>query len=91
MKDFLRKIWNAIVSLIYKVPYDKLLHFIMGLLFTAIFAVLFPKAAKWCILVAIVIGVLKELFDFWTTKQWDWKDFLATVIGGLTIWIFTFL
>lgn len=32
MKEFIRKIWDAIVSFISKVPYDKLLHFVAGLI-----------------------------------------------------------
>ena len=89
MKQFLRKIWDALVRLISKVPYDKYLHFIMGLLLTAAAYIFFGWKA--CIIPAVVAGLLKEAFDKWTTGQWDWWDFVATVCGGLIIQLFVVL
>lgn len=39
----MRKIWDKIVALISKVPYDKLLHFIAGVLIAAFFAIVWPS------------------------------------------------
>ena len=91
MKDFIRKIWDAIVSLINKVPKDKLLHFIAGVLIAAFFAIILPTWAEWCIVPVIFLAFIKEFFDLWTTNKWEWWDFGATVIGGLVIFIFTLL
>lgn len=91
MKAFIRKIWDAIVSLINKVPKDKLLHFIAGLLIGAFFALVLPTWAEWCFVPVLFTGVIKEFFDLWTTGEWDWWDFVATLSGGLIIWIFTLL
>lgn len=87
MKKFIRKIWDAIVTFISKVSYDKLLHFIAGLIIAALCAMVF-KWGLWCIIPAIVFGLLKELFDWWTTRVMDWKDFIATACGGLVIFLF---
>lgn len=43
----MRKIWDWIVALISKVPYDKLLHFIAGLLAVAIFVGIAKEAFDW--------------------------------------------
>lgn len=44
MKKFIRKIWDAFVTLVNKVPKDKLLHFVMGLLIAAFCALVL----NWC-------------------------------------------
>ena len=89
MKNFIRKIWDAIVSFIEKVPYDKLMHFVAGLIIAAFFNISLGMAV--CIVPAIFAGFIKEFFDLWTTNEWDWKDFLATCIGGLVPQIFVLL
>ena len=88
MKNFIRKIWDAIVSLISKVPYDKLLHFIVGLIVAAFFVIALKWAGWEALLVAVAVGALKELFDWLTTEKVEWWDAVATVIGGLVILIF---
>lgn len=91
MKNFIRKIWDAIVSLISKVPYDKLLHFIVGLIVAAFFVIALKWAGWEALLVAVAVGALKELFDWLTTEKVEWWDAVATVIGGLVILIFWLL
>ena len=90
MKKFIRKIWDAFVTLVNKVPKEKLLHFVMGLLIAA-FCALVLNWGPWCILPAIAFGALKELFDWWTTKVVEWWDFGATSIGGLIILFFVLI
>lgn len=85
----MRKIWDKIVALISKVPYDKLLHFIAGLVIAAFFCI--TLGMKVCIVPAIAAGFIKEFFDNWTSDQVDWWDFVATVAGGLVIQIFAIL
>ena len=85
----MRKIWDKIVALISKVPYDKLLHFIAGLVIAAFFCI--TLGMKVCIVPALAAGFIKEFFDKWTSDQVDWWDFVATVAGGLVIQIFAIL
>ena len=91
MKEFIRKIWDAIVSLISKGPYDKLLHFIVGLIVAAFFVIALKWAGWEALLVAVAVAALKELFDWLTTEKVEWWDGISTVIGGLVILIFWLL
>ncbi len=85
----MRKIWNWIVALISKVPYDKWLHFIAGLIIAAFFVIVLKMTV--CIVPVIFAGFIKEFFDKWTTQEWDWWDFVATCAGGLIIQLFVIL
>lgn len=89
----MRKLWDKIVRLLYKVGEDKWFHFIAGVLAAAAAAFAFnvwyaPLAA------AAGIGLLKEVFDLCTTKVVDWKDWVATTAGGAVItllWLLTLI
>ena len=85
----MRKIWDKLVALIYKVPFDKWLHFMAGLIIAAFFCI--TLGMKVCIVPVLFAGFAKEFFDGWTTNQSDWKDFLATLIGGMVIQLFVIL
>ena len=89
MKNFFRKIWDAIVRFISSVPYDKLLHFIAGLIIAAFFAI--ALGMKFCFWPIIFVAFGKEFFDKWTTGEWDWWDFAATCFGGLVPQLFVLL
>lgn len=89
MKSFIRKIWDAIVKFISSVSYDKLLHFIAGLVISSFFCI--ALGMKACIVPAIFAGFIKEFFDLWTTDKWDWWDFAATCFGGLVPQLFVLL
>ncbi len=93
MKEFLRKIWDAIVRFIEKVPYDKLLHFCFGLIIAAVFglAIKNPVVNQICIIPVILCALAKEAFDMWTTGKWDWWDVGATCIGGALIELFVLI
>ncbi len=62
---------------------DKKLHLLAGLALS-ILAGLFVSP-KWGLIVATVIGALKEIvWDWWWKKGTpEWWDFWATVVGGL--------
>lgn len=89
----MRKLWDEIVRLLYKVGEDKWFHFIAGVLAAAAAAFAFnvwyaPLAA------AAGTGLLKEVFDLCTTKVVDWKDWVATTAGGVVItllWLLTLI
>lgn len=89
MKSFIRKIWDALVKLIYKVPFDKWLHFMAGLIIAAFFNI--TLGVEGCFWAALFAGALKEMFDIFTTGTAEWKDLLATVLGGGVIQLFVLL
>jgi hypothetical protein len=79
---------NAVLAKLYpsilagKVPVDKFMHFICGLVIAAL---LTPFIGAYSILVVAVIAALKEIYDALhpdkhTADIWDW---VATVLGGV--------
>ena len=63
---------------------DKLYHFIAGMFifWVASYFMACP------IIPVIVIGALKEIYDKVIKHSYaDWLDFVATVMGGLIIWV----
>ena len=78
-----RKILNVLGT----IKADKLLHFIAGMLITALVAVVFTHFAPLAVAVAVVAGFAKEAYDEWSYGGWDWDDLLATVAGGVVMQI----
>jgi hypothetical protein len=76
---------NAFLAKLYipcKVPADKQMHFIGGLVIAAL---LTPFIGAYSIVVVAVIAALKEIYDArhpdkHTADFWDW---VATVLGGV--------
>lgn len=76
---------NALLAKLYipcKVPADKQMHFIGGLVIAAL---LTPFIGAYSIVVVAIIALLKEVYDYLhkdihTPDFWDW---VATVLGGL--------
>ena len=76
---------NAFLAKLYipcKVPADKQMHFIGGLVIAAL---LTPFIGAYSIVVVAIVALLKEIYDYLhkdihTPDFWDW---VATVIGGL--------
>jgi len=63
---------------------DKLLHFIAGMVIflMANYFITYP------IIPVIIIAVLKEVYDLKVKKsRMDFWDFIATVAGGLLMWV----
>jgi len=84
------KLWNWLVSLIEGVGRDKLYHFIAGMAIAAFFCITLGMQA-WCIVPAIFAGFIKEFIDQWRGGTFNWKDLLATVLGGLLISLFAII
>lgn len=84
MEKLLAKL-NAVLSkfcVTCKVPCDKQMHFIGGLV---IAAVLTPFIGAYSIIIVAIIALLKEVYDYMhpeshTADFWDW---VATVLGGV--------
>jgi hypothetical protein len=77
---FLAKLYPSILA--GKVPVDKFMHFICGLVIAAL---LTPFIGAYSIVVVAIIALLKEIYDYLhkdihTPDFWDW---VATVLGGL--------
>lgn len=79
---------NALLAKLYpsilagKVPVDKFMHFISGLVIAAL---LTPFIGAYSIVVVAIIALLKEIYDYLhpeshTADIWDW---VATTLGGL--------
>ena len=86
----MRKLWDKFVTLLYKVGQDKWFHFFAGLIVAA--ALVIWTGWSWSALIAAAaIGIAKEVFDIITTKVYDWKDFVATLCGGVLIWLIALL
>lgn len=83
----LKKILNSLGT----IPSDKILHFIAGLMIVAVTAIIFPCAANYAVVSAIIAGFFKEAIDEFDYGGWDWWDILATAIGGfvmqIIIWV----
>jgi hypothetical protein len=76
---------NAFLAKLYipcKVPADKQMHFIGGLVIAAL---LTPFIGAYSILVVAVIAALKEIYDARHPDKHtaDFMDWVATVLGGV--------
>lgn len=89
IKALIRKAWDAVVTAILRIPRDKELHFVAGLLVGSFVCIVFhcPVPLAW----AAVVGILKETFDVLTTETIEPWDIGATLIGGLVIQTFAIL
>ena len=84
MEALIAKI-NAFLAKLYipcKVPADKQMHFLCGLVIAAL---LTPFIGAYSVVVVAIIALLKEIYDYLhkdihTPDFWDW---VATVLGGL--------
>lgn len=85
------KILKKVIDFLGTIPSDKMLHFIAGLMIVAVTAIVFPCAANYAVVSAIIAGFFKEAIDEFDYGGWSWRDILATVIGGVVmqiiIWI----
>ena len=64
-----------------KIPYDKWLHFGAGLLVAILAGLAFNPVLGLSL--AILAGILKEIRDWFVYRGPDWRDALATWLGGL--------
>jgi hypothetical protein len=84
---------NAFLSqfcIVCKVPCDKQMHFICGLVIAAL---LTPFIGAYSILVVAVIAALKEIYDARHPDKHtaDFMDWVATVLGGVVGFVITSL
>ena len=60
---------------------DKILHFIMGWLIVLSIIPIYGIFAGIIALVVAAVG--KEIYDQWKYKGFDYRDLIATLLGGL--------
>jgi hypothetical protein len=74
---------------------DKAMHFgvgfIIGFIISIISAIFYiftqPTLGFVCLLASLVVGIVKECFDYFYQKEkFDWFDILATTLGGGIFW-----
>lgn len=69
------------------IPHDKANHFVYGAV-TCALVVLTTKQPTAGILAAVVLGVVKEVYDLATkTGTPDWRDAVWTAAGGACVWL----
>lgn len=86
----MRKIWDKIVAWILSIPADKRLHFVCGIIIASFFAIALDM--KFCAWPLIFFAAAKEMWDIWGSgQQFDWKDFVATLLGAFIPQIFVLL
>ena len=77
---FLAKLYPSILA--GKVPVDKFMHFIGGLVIAAL---LTPFIGAYSIVVVAIIALLKEIYDYLHPESHtaDFMDWVATLLGGV--------
>lgn len=73
-------------TLINTLPLDKIVHFLIGAL---IAAMLIPFGFKLAIAAVFVAAFGKEFLDYAMGKEFDYMDFIWTVVGGLLFVIYS--
>ena len=67
-------------EIINKIPKDKLLHFIMGVL---VYQSLVLFVGMYALIAVIAVGIGKEVYDHYYGGTVDGYDAVATIVGGL--------
>lgn len=67
---------DKLISVMAKIPHDKLLHSFYGTLLYVLVSIYSPLLAIW---VTILIGLIKEVYDEYRYGGFDILDILATI------------
>lgn len=85
----MRKIFDKLFAALGKIGKDKYQHFSLGAVIAVVALCLsagLPFPAANFISIVAVLGV--ELFkEFVLDAKADWKDIVATLLGGLCVWV----
>jgi VanZ family protein len=64
-----------------KIPTDKILHFIAGVIIYLLFCFISPFIG---IMIVVLVAVLKEVHDYFVPNHTpDYNDAVVTIVGGL--------
>lgn len=89
MKNFifkLRAIWGTFVNRVAAIAVDKYLHFIAGGV-VAFIPCMWKSTIHLAMVIAMLAGLFKEILDAVCGGRFDWKDALATALGGIVVQI----
>jgi hypothetical protein len=68
-----------------KAKFDKVLHFLAGIIIMLVVAIFFPL---WVAFLSVCVAALaKEARDHVVYRGGDWRDLVVTVAGGLLVWV----
>ena len=85
----MRRIFDKIFAALGKIGKDKYQHFSLGAIIAAVVLCLsagLPFPAANFVSIVVVLGV--ELFkEFVLDGRADWRDIVATLLGGLCVWV----
>ena len=73
---------NIVTKIVDKVGTDKVMH-AESCAFIAAVVTAYTHNALIGAIAAIVVGVLKELYDKSTGEEFDWKDLAADAVGAV--------
>lgn len=83
-------IMKKIIDFLGSIQADKLLHLIAGMLIAGVVGII-PCFANYALIVAVVAGVAKEVYDEFSYGGWDSADLLYTAIGGVVMQLFVWI
>ena len=76
---------RRIIKLIYRIPHDKLLHYVVGLL---LFALCGQFVSVWIAFVIVfALSVIKEVYDRFFGGSVEVWDVVAAMTGALSIYL----
>lgn len=78
---------KKIIDFLGSIKADKLLHFIAGMIIAGVVGII-PCFANYALIVAVIAGVAKEVYDEFSYGGWDSLDLLYTAIGGAVMQLF---
>lgn len=96
MKDFFKKIWEAIkaffasvyegaVKWLKELPSARYVYFIIGLYLTAAIAIVFHGAIEWPFIPVVVFFFIIGFIRTFCDKPVFWWNYLAACIGAIAI------
>ncbi|MBR5414162.1 MAG: hypothetical protein IK114_14220 [Fibrobacter sp.] len=102
MKDFFKKIWDAIknfvsslwkkvVDLLLRIPVSKYVYFILGMIACAFLVIVFPGAIAWPIFPLAMLAAIICFIRVFTNKEPKWWNALAFVLGAFVIQLFAWI
>ena len=98
MKEFFKKIWEAIknawnkfTTWLLNIKQDRYIFALIAMALAAFFAIVTPKVAEWPIAPVIMLFIFYATIRLARGKFLVWKNYLAAFLGALVIQIFMWI